>query len=251
MPRSVPLTLAAYSPPMVDAVLGTLRPFLRRGDEVDLVAGNHDRPLSIETLNQWALRLESELPDGVGLLAHTSSLEKVATIATQGAVSLRSVLLDYEPNWDPEFTWEFGSSLAHFDQFASVCRAHGRRAIAYPTGRPLREGRLQAYGWDYGLLRGHVDEVYPQTQHWATLGTDAWTAVLQRLRSQWLAHGQDPRSLTVQLTIGDRENGVPASVALERYREASLASEGRLYLWWSPAVLTEVVSFLRTLDGFG
>ncbi|MCI4373373.1 MAG: hypothetical protein L3K02_07015, partial [Thermoplasmata archaeon] len=175
MPRAVPLVIAAYNEAMVEAIQGPLRGFFRAGDEIDLVSGNHDRPLSVPTLNRWTTDLAGTLPAGVRFAAHTSGLGNATTIASQGVPRLSSILLDYEPNWDPAFTWDFAPSLAHFDQFASACRAAGRRAVAYPTGRPLREVALQGYGWDYGELRRHVDEVYPQTQHWSTVGSAGWS----------------------------------------------------------------------------
>jgi hypothetical protein len=247
MARSTPLVIAAYNDAMVEALLGALRPYVRPGDEVDLVSGNHDRPLSVPVLNRWVSELQAALPSGVRFAAHTSSLEKVCSIATEAVPALASILLDYEPNWDPAFTWEFGPTLAHFDQFASLCHSRGRRAVAYPTGRPIQEAPLQRYGWDYGELRRHVDEVYPQTQHWATVGSAGWSGALGRLRSQWAAHGFDPRSLVVQLTIGDRDNGLAALGALSRYREAVAQGVGRVYLWWAPGVLEELRILLEAL----
>jgi hypothetical protein len=248
MPRTIPLIFAAYNESMVSALRGPLRPYVHSGDEVDLVSGNHDQPLSVPNLNRWATELAAALPEGVRFAAHTSNLEKVATIATQSLPSLASILLDYEPNWDPEFTWEFAPTLAHFDRLAAVCRSGGRRAIAYPTGRPLQEGPLQRYGWDYGAIRGRVDDVYPQTQHWATVGPAGWSTVLQRLRSQWVAHGFDPRRLVVQLTVGDRDNGLPGSTVFDRFREAAAQGVGRVYLWWAPAFVADMAQLLRALE---
>jgi len=242
------MVIAAYAPPMVDALLGPLLPFLHPGDEIDLVSGNHDRPLSVPTLNGWATRLASSLPPGVRFAAHTSGLDKVAEIAQSASPRIASILLDYEPNWDPAFIWEFDRTLVHLDQFASLCRAHGRRAVAYPTGRPLAEAALQRYAWDYGEMRRHVDAVYPQTQHWSTVGTPGWTGAIGRLRSQWSAHGFDPATLVLQLTIGDKDNGLLSATALDRYRQASALGMGTFYLWWTPALLDEVRSLLTAVE---
>ncbi|MCI4364709.1 MAG: hypothetical protein L3K10_01400 [Thermoplasmata archaeon] len=248
MGRTLPIVLAAYNDTMVQAAASDLRPFLVPGDEVDLVTGNHSNPLSIPSLERWTRQLAGRLPEGVRFLAHTSGLGNAGKIASDAPPAIGSILLDYEPNWDPEFTWDFAGTLQHLDQFASNCRAHGRRAVAYPTGRPLLEGPLQGYGWDYAGMLGHVDEVYPQTQHWATLGSDRWAAALGKLRSQWSARGLDPGRRVVQLTVGDRENGVLAPVASERCREAIQDGIQRLFVWWSPAVMGELVSFLSALD---
>jgi hypothetical protein len=246
--RGVPITVAAYAPPMVDALLGPLLPFLHAGDEVDLVSGNHNRPLSLANLNEWSTRLAHGLPQGVGFAAHTSSLENVRAIVDGADSRIRSVLLDYEPNWDPTFTWDFPATLTHFGEFAELCRAGRRRAVAYPTGRPLREGPLQVYGWDYGALRSQVDEVYPQTQHWAAVGPQEWASAISRLRAEWQRAGHDPGHLTVQVTLGDKDNGLPASTAIERFRAAQLPPTGRLYLWWAPNFVDETVQFLRGVE---
>jgi hypothetical protein len=233
---------------MVDAVGGPLRPFLHAGDEVDLVSGNHDRPLSVADLNRWVARLIAALPPGIRFAAHSSSLAKVDSIAREADPKLASILLDYEPGWDPAFTWEFVPTLSHFDRFAAICHEHGRRAVAYPTGRPILEPPLQRYTWDYGELRGHVDAIYPQTQHWSTVGPTGWSSALRKLGAQWVAHGRDPRERVVQLTLGDRDNGLRTTDALARYQEARAQGVGGLYLWWAPSLLDETLRFLSALD---
>jgi hypothetical protein len=248
MGRHFPLVIAAYNEAMVEALRGPLGTFVRPGDEVDLVSGNRDHALSVPTLNRWATDLSSVLPSGVRFAAHTSSLDKAATIAEQATPVLASILLEYEPQWDPLFTWEAGPSLTHFDQFATLCRARGRRAIAYPTGRPLLEPPLQRWAWDYGEIRKRVDDVYPQTQHWATVGSAGWSGAIQKLRSQWGSHGFDPATLTIQLTLGTRDNGLTAVAAAARLREARSQGVNRVYLWWAPEVLGDVTDFLGVLE---
>jgi len=248
MPRSIPITIAAYNESMVQALLGPLRPFVHAGDEVDLVSGNHDRPLSVPTLDGWVDQLLRALPEGVRFSAHTSGLENATSIAAQASPKLETILLDYEPNWDPEFTWDFTATLTHLDRFAQACHSRGRRAVAYPTGRPIKEPALQKYRWDYGEMRGHVDEVYPQTQHWATLDAPTWVAALEVLRSQRRAHALSPTALVAQLTIGDRENGLRAAPATERFREARSGGLERLFLWWAPTTLGEAEMFLGSLE---
>jgi hypothetical protein len=233
---------------MVDALAGPLCPFLRGGDEIDLVSGNHDRPLSVPTLSGWFDRLRRSLPPSILYAAHTSGLENVRQIAAQAPTELRSILLDYEPTWDPQFTWDVAGTLAHLGQFAQHCRAGGRRAVGYPTGRPLLEAALQAYRWDYAEMQGRVDDLYPQTQHWATRGVRSWASALEILRAQRRAHQLDPAGPVAQLTIGDRDNGLLATTAIERYREAASGGLGRLFLWWAPGMLGEVEQFLRSLD---
>jgi hypothetical protein len=244
----IPLVIAAYNDAMVAGLTGPLHRFLRPNDEVDLVVGNRDHPLSVPTLNRWAEAISTGSPPGVRLAAHTSSLEKVAEVARSADPAVASILLDYEPQWDPSFTWEFAPTLAHFDQFAAICRNSHRQAIAYPTGRPLLEGPLQRYAWDYGEIRRRVDDVYPQTQHWASLGSDRWRQVIERLRSQWARAGLPENRVTVQVTIGNRENGVGSEVATMRVREAVAMGVGRLYVWWAPDVLDETARFLAGVE---
>jgi hypothetical protein len=248
MTRSVPITIAAYNESMVQALLGPLRVFVHAGDEVDLVSGNHDRPLSIPTLDGWVDQLVLAVPEGVRFSAHTSGLDNATTIAAQASPKIESVLLDYEPNWDPEFTWDFAETLIHLDRFTQVCRSRGRSAIAYPTGRPIKEVALQRYRWDYGEMEGHVDEVYPQTQHWSTLDSATWASALEILRSQRRNHALSPTDLVAQLTIGDRENGLAAAPAAQRFREARTGGLGRLFLWWAPTLVGEVQQFLQALE---
>src|SRR5580658_1217750 len=133
--RSIPITIAAYNDAMVEGLTGTLRSYIHPGDEVDLVSGNHDRSLSIATLNAWVDRLARSLPPAIQFAAHTSGLKNAEEIAQRASPQISSILIDYEPKWDPMFTWDFPATLVYFQRFAQVCRSAHRRAIAYPTGR--------------------------------------------------------------------------------------------------------------------
>jgi hypothetical protein len=248
MTRSIPVVLAAYNDEMITAIAGPLLHYLRSGDEVDLVSGNDGHALSIVTLNRWSARLAAVLPNGVALSAHTSGLEKVREVAAQTTRAIESVLLDYEPDFDPLFSWDFPSTLAHLDRFAELCRGNGRRAIGYPTGRAIQEPDLLRFGWDYGEMALHVDALYPQTQHWASHAQSDWFSAISRLLDQHSRKGLDPRHLTVQLTIGQGGNGIPAEIAVERWREAVDLGIGRVFLWWSPAFATEMQRFLTSID---
>jgi len=248
MSRAFAVVLAAYSDAMVEGVCSQFTRFLRPGDEVDLVSGNHDRPLALPDLGRWVSELTEALSEEVALDGHTSGLANVAQLAAGAPERIRAILLDYEPNWDPEFTWDLGATQTHFERFAEICRAHGRRAIAYPTGRPLLEPSLQVYGWDYAELARHVDDLYPQTQHWASPGPGRWAAALEKLRGQRSALGRSPRDLTLQLTLGDRLNGITARDAMARVQEAATGGLSRLFLWWAPSSASDVLELLTALN---
>jgi hypothetical protein len=249
MSRAVPIVLAAYNEAMVQAIAGPLMPYVRPGDEIDLVSGNQMHPISVADLNRWQAALAARLPAGTSFAAHMSGLPKVEEAAAAMVPGIRSILLDYEPNFDANFTWEFAPTLAYVDRFAALCRAKGRRAVAYPTGRAIREGPLLAYRWDYAEFLRHADDAYPQTQHWASLGPGPWASALATLRSQFPPHGLDPRQVTVQLTIGSGGNAIPAEAAVDRYREALAGGLRPHYLWWSPPMAGELERFLRAIEG--
>jgi hypothetical protein len=214
-----------------------------------LVSGNDGHPLSVPTLNAWSERLAPALPPGVEFAAHTSGLAKVEEIARTASPRFGAILLDWEPNFDPAFSWDFRSALGVMDRFAAICRAYRRRAVAYPTGRPIQEADLAAYAWDYAEIARHVDEVQPQTQHWASLGAAAWARALARLREQHARAGWDPGRIAVQVTLGEGGNAIPPDQALARWREALAGGVGRLYLWWGPRFLPYLQEFLAALGG--
>ena len=93
-----------------------------------------------------------------------------------------------------------------------------------------------------------MDDAYPQTQHWASLGTAAWTSATAKLRAQHARRGLDPHTLVVQLTIGQGGNAIPSGPALERYRDVSREGLRRLYLWWSPPVVDDLSRFLAGIE---
>jgi len=212
------------------------------------VSGNGTNPLSVPNVNRWYSTLSSVLPEGVQFAAHTSGLANVAALADGTLPAIRSILLDYEPNFDPQFTWDLAPTLSHLDQFAAACRAKGRRAVAYPTGRAIQEKPLLPYGWDYAEFLSHVDDVYPQTQHWASLGAGPWASAVQTLRNQRTRRGLDPRPIVAQITIGQGGNAIPSDAGVDRYREVAVGGLRRLYLWWSPPVQDDFAKFLGAID---
>jgi hypothetical protein len=248
MNRRLAIILAVYNDAMIRAVAGLLAPRLRLGDRLDLVVGNRDRPVELATLTRWRAMLGATMPEEAIGTVHTCGERNVALVAHDGPPWVRSVLLDYEPDFDPEFTWELPGTLHHLDRLAGLCRGAGRRAIGYPTGRALLEGPLQAYRWDYGELGRHLDGVYVQTQHWARTGPETWARALGRLREQLGPTLWTTGDVAVQLTLGDGPNAVTVPVAVESYRTAESMGVRQLVLWWAPAFANEVAEFLGGIE---
>ena len=248
MARSVPVVLAAYNEQMVRAILQHGGAWMRPGDQIDLVSGNSAKPVSVPTLNAWATELAPILGSGVELAAHTAGLSNVEAISAGAAPAFRSIRYDYEPNFEPEFTWDFRATLQLMDRFAQSCRRHERRAVAYPTGRPLREAPLQQYGWDYGEIGRRVDELDPQTQHWASLGPGPWSEIIGRLHEQLARAGQSDSRPNLQLTIGQGGNAIDPDSAVQRFHEAERLGIARLFVWWAPEMEPAVEKFLGALD---
>jgi hypothetical protein len=240
----LPVIVNVYNSQQASLLLDRVAARLRAGDVVALVNGNGGRPLDQGLLQRWVQDLSPQLPEGVAVSHHTSGLENVQRSAKGSPLVCSSLLYDYEPAFEPEFSWDFASTLNCFRNFASTCRQAHRQAVGYPTGRAILETDLLAAQWDYGELRACVDRLIVQTQHWAHLGWTAWDSALAKLEAQFLNRGWNAQQLSVQISIGSGPNAVDGSTARAFFEDAGRRALGGVYLWWSPEAITDLVGLL-------
>jgi hypothetical protein len=239
-----PAVINAYNSAQVSLIIDQVAPRLRPGDQVALVNGNGGHSLDEGQLRQWVDQLVPHLPHGVTLCHHSSGLSNVEMSATATPSMCSSLLYDYEPNFEPEFTWDFASTLECFGKFATICHRANRQAVGYPTGRAILETGLLAYRWDYGQLRTCVDRLIVQTQHWAHLGAGAWNTALSKLQLQFSARGWSPEQIIPQVSIGGGPNAVVGSMARVVLEDAVRRGVGGVYVWWSPDAISDLVELL-------
>ncbi|MDP2674603.1 MAG: hypothetical protein Q8Q00_06830 [Dehalococcoidia bacterium] len=229
---------------MVRTALG---PYMRPGDIFLLISGNF-RPIDIDWLNRSATRLKAQYPDAL-IVAGTTGLTNISALSEGGQSPIEAVVYIYEPNFpkEPEFTWDFGGTIANFDKAAEATHAHGLRLIGKPTGRPIMHPDLQRYGWDYAMLGRHADRMFIQTQTYCKKGADVFATALDKLVSQYQGFGA-PGSWLPQVTIDpDAPNGVTVQQALRCSEAAQSRGLGGLLMWWSPKHADAAVEFLQRL----
>jgi hypothetical protein len=238
------VVINAYNSAQVFLIGDRIASRLRPGDAVALVNGNGGHPFEAEQLRLWVGQLAPRLPQGVTLAHHTSGLANVQTSASSSPAECSSLLYDYEPNFEPEFSWDFSSCLTNFRRFADISRGADRIAVGYPTGRAILENGLQAYQWDYGQLRACVDRLIVQTQHWAHVSADVWSSALSKLQVQYEARGFSADQLFPQVSIGGGPNSVDEPVARGVLEEAQRRNVAGIYIWWSPEAISGLESLL-------
>lgn len=234
----------AYNTAQVSLVIDQVAPRLLPGDQVALVNGNGGHPLDLEQLREWVSNLQPHLGAGVSVSHHTSGLANVQQSASTAPTECTSLIYDYEPNFESEFSWDFPSTLDRFEKFVAISHQAHRQAVGYPTGRALLETDLLPYRWDYGRLRVTVDRLVVQTQHWAHLGVDAWNRAVSTLQTQFRAHGVGMDQIVAQVSIGSGPNAVDGSAARTFLEDATQRGMGGLYIWWSPDAISDLLRLL-------
>jgi hypothetical protein len=165
------MVITIYNNGGADIALGQMRPYLRSGDIFLVLSGNNANALNVPWVNQVAARLVAGVP-GTTVYAATAGVNNGATLAAGVSPPVSGVAYVYEPNManEPEFSWDWATTQAHFQTFATAAHARGLLAVGKPTGRPLLEGSKLPYGWSYGTLGTIMDVQTPQFLTWCRQG---------------------------------------------------------------------------------
>lgn len=247
--RDFTLVLPVYNPAMLLHATTTLKPFIRANDRFMIVSGNRSGPIDTAWVNEAALELRSLYPNAQ-LYAATSGLENVAAAAQNLSELLDAVVYIYEPNFpnQPEFSWDFGTTLAHFKAARGEAQGGGFRSVGKPTGRPLLQPSLQNYAWNYRDLAETADELLIQTQTYCSDSADAFGLALDEILDQYGAAAQGQPwfpQITVDPTAPNGTSVSRAEACLNRARDRGI---GGAVLWWSPKFPERATRFIATLN---
>lgn len=247
---SLSITFAANSSAEVETLLTTLRPYVEPGDAFDLVSGSPaSSPLNVANLDRWAAELRSAFP-GDAVYAHTAGVAHFGEVAAGVGPNVSGIYYDYEPGFEPEFTFNFSQTLAHFANVTAIAHTYGVLSIGYPTGRPVLDSSLAAYDWNYATLAGSVDRLVVQTQTYCKEGAPSYAAALEQLLGQYDGAGRTDRP-NVQITIGNATtslpNGVTAAPAYDCAAQLAPLGWHTVYLWWDLGAVGELTEFLQDI----
>ncbi len=244
----VTITLQAFNSQQVSDILASALPFLTAGDTI--VLGRHlpnDTP-DIVTLDHWAEELAPHLPAGVELAALVEGLPNVQDAAQNLSPLFQSITVDYEPDptFFPSWTWNFTVAVSYYEQAANLCHEFARQLMAYPSGRPLLEGDLQQYAWDYGVFGQAANSIDVETQGY-TNGSK-WSAAMTKLTDQLNQTDVPLNHLTVQLSFGSGGNGVNESTVIQDVRVAYALSVTGDFLFWTLQDSAWLVPILAAIE---
>jgi len=243
----VTFTVEVYNLEGVRELLGPALPYLESGDTVDLGRALANGTPDISTLNSWASQLAARLPSGILLTARVESLGSVRIASQELSPLFRGLTIDYEPDpaFFPNWTWNFSTALSYYQNATAICHQFGRLAIAYPSGRPLRESDLQKYNWDYAAIARTADLMKVETQDYGNLSK--WPLAIGKLETQFSNDSVSLGRLTTQISVGSGGNAVNASVTVSDIRFALNQSVRSIYVWWA---LADEPGFLQVLQNF-
>ena len=254
--RSFGLVIPIYNGAGLEAAIKTLNPHLRTNDRFMLVSGNSSGDIDVPWLNEAAHMLRAAYPK-TPIYAATSGLKNIEAASNVSAL-IEAVVYVYEPNFpnQPEFSWDFGTTLGLFAEAGVRIRGSGLIAIGKPTGRPILQSSLQSYAWNYGELAQTVDELFIQTQTYCKESPAAFAAALDTLITQYQAadtarvlthsftHTWVPQ-VTVDPSAPNGTSVVQARACLEEAKKRGLSGA---VLWWSPTFVEQAVAFIASLN---
>ncbi|MGI0066944.1 MAG: hypothetical protein ACREB9_00740 [Thermoplasmata archaeon] len=238
-PAANTAVVAAFNAGLVADLISGVGPYLLPGDVVDLVSGNSAGVADPADIAAWAAEIARALPR-VRVSCHTSGLVNVrALLAAPLPANVYGVAYDYEPNFEPEFTFDWPTTLATHKTFAGYCHAAGKNAIGYPTGRAV----LGDYGWNYGTLATVCDELWVQTEGNCFGGSNE--SAMSALESQFRGAGVSLSRLRNNATIGSSADGVTPAAGAACLQQAPTGAGW--YLWPTEGQMAQVAETLQLL----
>lgn len=249
--RAFGLVIPVYNEAGLSETVGALRPHLRPDDRFMIVSGNTSGVIDTAWINRAALTLREAFP-AAPIYAATSGLNNVAKAARETIPVVEAVVYIYEPNFpnQPEFTWEFPTTLDRFADARAHAEGGGFRAVGKPTGRPLLQENLQTYGWNYGALAENVGELFIQTQTYCKESPAAFARALDTLAEQYGGRA-NLLPWTPQITIAPAPtapNGTSVAQAIGCLKEVRKRNLPGVVLWWSPEYTGRAVAFIAALN---
>ncbi len=254
VPLSFHITFVVTGSDELHSLQTVLGSYLEPGDSFDLlVSGNQNPSHAANVVNHWASELHSVYPND-SITAHVSGIARYAAIAPLLGPNIMGLLYDYEPGYEPEFTFNFTRTVEHFVDVTTIAHTYGIESVGYPTGQPLHKSFLQEYGWNYAILGSVVDRLIIQTQAFCQLSPGDYARALGVVLDQYAAAGMDLLP-TFQITIGNSTSDLPHSVNADQayacaQQQAALGSHS-LFIWWDQGALSNLIEFLVDLGRSG
>ncbi len=194
----------------------------------------------IPNLHNVVAQLRQAFPDndiiaGVAGLTTLDSLR--AAIASDSLLNADVAWLnyDYEPNFEPEYTWNFDTTLMIMDSAKQIADKYGKPLMTSPTSRPLLSNSMlskEGQKWNYYDIFKQVDVLNVQTQASARSGTTTgYTNALDTLIAQFNG-GTD---FIPQVSLGSGGNGTTAQNAYDCAEVTELKGIRYLLIWGGAA----------------
>lgn len=217
--------------------------YVRPGDIFNIISGNNATTVNPTFVNQQAQQLRTLYPTNpiYAYTAGTVNPNNMQTISQVLNPNISGILYGYEPNManEPEFTWDFNTTLTNVSTASSIAHAVGKMAGMGATGRPLLETDLQQYNWDYDEFLSNLDFLLVQTQTYAHDGVAIYMSAIGKLDTQT---STDVRWCP-QISIGlSNSNGVLGDDAYTVYANAPTSI---LSVWANVSDLDELANFLQ------
>lgn len=222
------------------------RNYISAGDEFYIAMGvKPPTDTTISELQNWVQSLRQVFPQNK-IVASTSGLLNLDSLGRK--ISRNAYLdsnvyclsYDYEPGFEPEFSWNLDSTLMALDSARQIAHEYGKQLMTAIIARSLLAdwnppgtdfnptGEL----WNYDSIRTNVDILEVQTQgfaHWGLThneGLSIYDEALDTLLSQ--LHGA---AFVPQLTFGTTSNGISAQNVYDAVNETYKRGIRKVVLW--------------------
>ena len=244
------ITFAATDGQEVQTLLTNVSPYILPGDSFDVLAGNDGNiTSSVRNVDRGSSDLHAAFPDAK-IFVHTSGILSYSELAPHMDANITGMSYDYEPGYEPEFTFNFSKTVDNFANVSRIAHEYGLESVGYPTGIPLLSAYLDTYDWDYGKLGRTVDQLFIQTQLFCQLSPTDYARVVSVVLDQYAAAGVFARPY-FQISIGnattDLPHGVTAPTAYACAQQLESLGVHTLYLWWDEGGLPDLLQFLSDI----
>ena len=220
--------------------------FISAGDEFYIAMGvKPPTDTTISELQVWVRNLRKTFQHNK-IISSTSgllNLDSLGEMISRNAYldsNIYCLSYDYEPGFEPEFSWDLDSTLMALDSAREIAHEHGKQLMTAIIARSLLAdwnppgtdynptGEL----WNYDSIKAHVDILEVQTQGFAHYGLthneglSLYGEALDTLVAE--LHGT---AFAPQLTFGTTSNGISAQNVYDALNETYKKGIDQVVLW--------------------
>ncbi len=243
----ISLIIPIYNDHGLSIATNQLAKHLKDTDTFLLISGNFNS-LDVKWLNKAVKKIKDTYP-GANIFIGAGGFGNLKIILEEVNEPYNGLVYIYEPNLPKgeEFNWNFETTKSNFEKAAEAARKKGKKFVGKPSGRPILQGSMQKWKWDYSTLSETTDQLFIQTQTYGKKGTDEFEKAIDKVSAQYKAKGKSSNWFPQVAIDPNSPNGIDVGQAVKCTQIAAKKGLDGMLVWWSPKSSDKMFDYLKLI----